>query len=252
MYDTTFVISVKDEDDVPTLIRLTKDSVSENQPIGTMVGILETIDEDANETYVYTLEEDDTGSFFIENDTLKTGKTLNFEERDSIEIRITSRDHAGRMLISTFVIHIMDEDDAPHAIILSPDNRIAENKSKGTVVGKFITLDEDDPDRKNSYFYRFGGVLDGVSGDLFSIKMGSNISELITDSMFTYDAHNNIYRISVRAVDSTDGNKFIVDTLAIEVTEENPNRPTGITLSGTTVEENAAIGTTIGAITTVD
>ena len=251
IFTQEFEIMVKNEDDVPTLIRLTKDSVSENQPIGTRVGILETIDEDENETYVYTLEEDN-GSFRIDNDTLKTGKTLNFEERDSIAIRITSSDHAGRMLISTFVIHIVDEDDAPHAIILSPDNRIGEGLGKGTVVGKFITLDEDDPEMNNSYFYRFLGVLDGVSGDLFSIKMGSNISELITDSMFTYDAHNHIYRIAVRAEDSTDHNKFIVDTLAIEVTKKNLHRPAGITISGTTVAENAAIGTTIGTLETMD
>ena len=246
MYDATFVISVKDEDDVPTSIRLTKDSVSENQPIGTSVGILETIDEDENETYVYTLEEDN-GSFFIENDTLKTGKTLNFEERDSIEIRITSRDHAGRMLISTFVIHIMDEDDAPHAIILSPDNRIAEGLGKGTVVGKFITLDEDDPEMKNQYDY----VLGGQDSDLFSIIQKDNIYQLITDFVFVYDSANNSYRVSITARDFTNSTEFL-DTLAIEVTKENPNPPTGITLSGTTVAENAVIGTTIGTLETMD
>ena len=246
MYDTTFVISVKDEDDVPTLIRLTKDSVSENQPIGTSVGILETIDEDEDETYVYTLEEGN-GSFFIENDTLKTGKTLNFEERDSIEIRITSSDQAGRMLISTFVIHIMDEDDAPHAIILSPDNRIAEKSDTGTVVGEFIILDEDDPEMKNQYAYGLGGQ----NSDLFSIIQKGNIYQLITNSVFVYDSANNSYRVSITARDFTNKTEFL-DTLVIEVTEENPNPPTGITLSDTTVAENAAMGTTIGTLETMD
>ena len=247
IFTQEFEIMVKNEDDVPTLIRLTKDSVSENQPIGTRVGILETIDEDENETYVYTLEEDN-GSFLIDNDTLKTGKRLNFEERDSIEIRITSSDHAGRMLTRTFVIHIMDEDDAPHAIILSPDNRIEEKSGKGTVVGRFITLDEDGPEMKNRYVYR----LVGENENVFKITTQGNVSELITDSVFVYDSvtlENN--SISIRVGDFTNRTEFL-DTLYIEVTEENLNPPTGITLSGTTVAENAAMGTTIGVLTTID
>ena len=251
IYDTTFVISVKDEDDVPTLIRLTKDSVLENQPIGTMVGIFETMDEDEDETYVYTLDTlYDHNSFRIDNDTLKIEKTLNFEEQENYEISITSKDDKNRILTKIFVIHIVDEDDAPHAIILSPDNRIEEKSGEGTVVGKFITLDEDGPEMKNGYVYR----LVGENANVFKITTQGNVSELITDSVFVHDSvtlENNSYRISIRVEDFTNRTEFL-DTLDIEVTEENLNPPTGITLSGTTVAENAAMGTTIGALTTVD
>ena len=64
--------------------------ILENQPIGTVIGTLITIDPDdlaRDSTYIYMVNND---TFTIANDTLKTNRELDFEKKNVYIIQITT------------------------------------------------------------------------------------------------------------------------------------------------------------------
>ena len=63
------------------MLCLSDSIILENQPIGTVIGTLRTIDTDdltRDSTYIYMVNND---TFIIEKDTLKTNRELDFEEK---------------------------------------------------------------------------------------------------------------------------------------------------------------------------
>ena len=81
----------------PTDISLNNSSVAENQPVGTIVGILSTTDADAGQTFSYALVSgtgaDDNASFQIVGNQLRTNAVFNFEARNSYTIRVQTTDN---------------------------------------------------------------------------------------------------------------------------------------------------------------
>ena len=95
---------------------LSDSSVYEEMPAGTPVGKVIMEDEDPSNTYTYTLqgpydpvlEEYDTASFFIENDTLKTLVEFDYSKSDTCYVRITVEDSRGFTLSRGFTIEIVE------------------------------------------------------------------------------------------------------------------------------------------------
>ena len=82
--------------------------ISENQPIGTVIGTLTTIDPDdlaRDSTYIYMVNND---TFRIEKDTLKINRELDFEEKDVYTIQITTNDGKGGIFTKSFGIKVED------------------------------------------------------------------------------------------------------------------------------------------------
>ncbi|MCS6303151.1 MAG: cadherin domain-containing protein, partial [Nitrospira sp.] len=130
--------------------------------------------------------------------------------------------------------------DAPTALALSA-NTVAENAANGTVVG---TVTVTDPDAGDTKTYS----LTDSAGGRFAIDGSTGQITVADGSLLDYE-NTPSHDVTVRVTDS--GGLTYDETFAINLTNVN-EAPTGISLSGNTVEENAANGTMVGTASTMD
>lgn len=132
----------------PTDITLSHLLVDEHQPAGTLVGILSTIDLDTTDVYSYAFAsgEGDTDNdlFIIEDGTLRTDTTFDALTQSVYSVRIETIS-AACTFEKVFTITIVDINDFPSDILLSPDS-IFESMPNGTLVGYLSSVDLDTGD----------------------------------------------------------------------------------------------------------
>jgi methyl coenzyme M reductase gamma subunit len=242
--EQTLQVSVTDVNEAPSAVLLTPDNVPENSPIGTVVGVLSSVDPDAGDTHTYSLVEgegdDDNAAFVIDGDQLKTAAELDYETKNSYLIRVRSTDSGGLSVEQTLVVMVTDVNEAPTAVALSPDS-VPENVEIGTVVGIFTT---DDPDAGDTHQY---SLVDG-DGDDDNAAFLIDGDRLRTATELDYETKNT-YLIRVRSTDS--GGLSVEQMLMVTVTDVN-EAPTAVTLSAHSVPENVEIGTVVGEFSTED
>lgn len=106
-----------EENNSPTDITLSSQSIDENIPLGTVVGILETSDPDVNDNHTYSLVNQsnypDNDGFIIDADSLKTNDLIDYESQISYSIFIRTTDNgAGELFYEEeFIISVNDLDD---------------------------------------------------------------------------------------------------------------------------------------------
>ena len=146
-----------DVNETPKKILLSNKVIKENCPRGTVVGKLSTEDQDANQTFLYTLVDSDNGIFKLDNDRIEVAENnrlclvlggdhckLNYERSQNHTIRVKTTDSGKPPLSyeSDFYIHLTDVNDRPRNLRLS-SNEMPENATKGYIIGKFSCDDED-------------------------------------------------------------------------------------------------------------
>ncbi|KAK7488419.1 hypothetical protein BaRGS_00020393, partial [Batillaria attramentaria] len=137
----SLTINVTDVNEAPYDVRLSSESVSENQPVGQVVGEIRATDPDS-EKVVFSIEEGKT-FFKVEGDnTLTALVTFDHEEVTSVEIVIRATDDQELFTEKQFFIQIDDANDAPSSLTLS-NHVIKETTPPGGEVGSFRTEDED-------------------------------------------------------------------------------------------------------------
>jgi hypothetical protein len=118
---------------------------------------------------------------------------------------------------------------------------VPENQPSGTDVG---TLSRTDPDAGGSATYTLVAGTGSTDNASFSIS-GTTLK---TAASFNYEAKSS-YSIRIRVTDQ--GGLTFEKQFTITVTDVN-EPPTNITLTGSTVAEDAAIGDTVGTLSATD
>lgn len=99
----------------PTNLTLSAASVNENEPVGTLVGVLSTTDQDSGNTFTYSLVSGagstDNASFSISGNQLRTAEEFDFETKASCSIRIRATDQGGLYFEKQFTITVTDVDE---------------------------------------------------------------------------------------------------------------------------------------------
>jgi hypothetical protein len=91
----------------PTTISISSSSVNENQPIGTTVGSLSTIDIDAADSHTYNFCSGADDAYFILNgNLLKTAAIFDYETKPSYSICIRTTDSGNLNTTQTFTIGV--------------------------------------------------------------------------------------------------------------------------------------------------
>ncbi|WP_442507382.1 beta strand repeat-containing protein [Novipirellula sp. SH528] len=142
--------------------------------------------------------------------------------------------------LSTPNIPALPANQAPIDLSLSVTS-VGEGQPIGTTVGAFTT---NDPDVNQSHTYTL--VTGTGSTDNASFTISGN--QLKTAAVFDMDTKSS-YTIRVRTTDPS-GLTF-EKSLVISVTEAN-EAPTAVSLTSSTVAENATVGTAIGTLSTTD
>ncbi|CAN5376158.1 hypothetical protein BH09SUM1_BH09SUM1_02570 [soil metagenome] len=148
----------------PTDIALSNDSIPENTPPGSVVGVLSTIDPDFGDTVTLSLTNNAGGRFSISGTDLIANPSFNYEfDATSYLITVRASD-AGRLAYSEdFTIFITDVNERPTEILIS-NAAVSEHAPNNTEVGVLTTLDED-TSQTHSYI-----LLYDESGGAFQIQ----------------------------------------------------------------------------------
>lgn len=244
VYQESLIISVGGVNELPTDLSLDSTTISENAPIGTLVGLLSTTDPDETDTHVYTLVpgagDADNASFTIVGNQLRVVVLLNFEAKSMCSIRLRTDDGHGGTYEETAVITVLDVNESPTALALAPAT-IAENSPIGTLVGLLSTTDEDTADAHTYMLVPGSGDEDN---GLFTI-VGNQLRVI---ALLNYETQT-ICRIRVRTDDGHGGTYEAA--VFVSVTNVNES-PTDISLSTTFVPENVPIGVFVAYLSAVD
>ena len=191
-------VNVTNVNESPSNIRLSSNSILENQPVGTVLGSFSTDDPDVDDVqFIYTLVSGagsgDNGSFSIVGDTLRTAASFNYEAKNGYSIRVQTADLGGLLYEDAFTITVTNINEQPTNISLS-NNTIPENEPAVTLVG---TLSTTDPDANNVHAYTFVPGTGDDDNALFIIDGDT----LKTVESFDYETKNT-YSILVRSTDA--------------------------------------------------
>lgn len=227
---------------VPSEIDLSMHTLAENSPVPTTVGVLGVTDVNTLDTQTLTLVSGtgstDNSKFSIVGNSLRTAAVLDYETKNSYSIRVRTTDPYGGSFEKVFTISVTNVNETPIDISLS-NSSLGENAGEEAVIG---TLSASDPDADETVSF----LLPSGVGDnsLFNISG----TALQASSSFDFETRNT-YSVTVRVTDA--GGLTFDKAFAISVTNVNES-PTNITLSGSSVAETLAVGTTIGSFSTVD
>jgi len=243
-FSKQFVISISDSNDAPTNVVLSNNTVDENLPNNSFVGMLYSTDADVNNTFSYSLVtgngSTNNANFIIRNDSLLTAGPFNFEAKSSYSIRIRTSDNGLLFFEKQFQILINDANDVPTDITLSA-NEITENRSSRTFIGSLQTSDQD-PSQTFSYSFAAG------SGDTDNLAFVIIGNELRSNRVFNYESKSN-YSIRVQ---SNDGNGGTTEKVFGIIIADSNDAPTNIVLSTQTIAENLPIATKVCDMNTID
>jgi uncharacterized protein YggE len=237
-------ITVTDVNEMPTAIIASRTTVAENEPIGTLVGSLTTVDPDANDAHTYSFASGDgdvdNASFAISGDQLLTSAIFDQATQDTYSIRVQSLDSGGLTLEQVLTITITEANVAPTAVALD-NSSVDENATIGTVVGMLSTTDANATDTHTYTFVTGDGDTDNASFAIVGDELQTTVS-LDFETQATY---------SIR-VQSTDSYGLSVqEMLTITVNDLN-EPPTAVSLSNSSIAEDAVIGTAVGTLSTTD
>ncbi|MDQ3822234.1 MAG: cadherin domain-containing protein [Actinomycetota bacterium] len=195
-FEKQLTITVTNVNEPPTDVNLSNSSVAENQPAGTSVGTLSTVD-DPGSTHTYTLVagagDTDNASFQIDGSTLQTAAVFDFETKSSYSVRIRTDDGGGGTFEKQFAITITNANDAPSDIALSSQS-VDENQPSGTTVGTLNATDQDSGDTHAFTLVSGAGSTDNASFQITG-------STLKTNAVFNFEVKSS-YSIRVRVTDS--------------------------------------------------
>ncbi|NQV33586.1 MAG: endo-1,4-beta-xylanase, partial [Phycisphaeraceae bacterium] len=106
------IVTVADDNEAPTDITLSANTLAENQPVCTVVGTLTTSDPDGTDTHTYSLVsgtgDADNAFFSIDGSTLKTAAILDYETKSSYNIRVETDDGHGGTYDEVFTVTVTD------------------------------------------------------------------------------------------------------------------------------------------------
>ena len=198
--ENTFTINVSNVNHAPSDIVLSNTVIAENMPVATVIATLTSVDADiicCADTHTYTLVAGsgsvDNAKVIVVGNLLKTNQILDFENKNTLEIRLMTTDALGSAtFIKTFTLSITDNNDVPTNIILLGDS-MPELNPIGSFVDTLYTIDQDALD---IHVYSLVSGSGDTDNALFSIISNS----LVTNQVFTFN--NQTYSIRVKTIDN--------------------------------------------------
>ena len=244
VYTKQLTIRIIDANDTPSDLQLSNASVNENRPAGTFVAELITTDQDANNTFTYSLVngvgDADNGNFSVRNDSVFTSVILDLNTQATHTIRVQTNDGNSGTFAKAFTIFVKDVNNVPTDMVLS-NNIIPENTIIGSEVGSFTTTDADAGDGHT--YSLVGGV-----GDTNNMSFSISADKLLTNATFDVNIRST-YSVRIQADDGFGGT--YQEAFTINITNSN-DVPTDISLTPNSFKENLPQSSFIGSFATAD
>ena len=238
------VITVNNVNDAPTALSLSGLTIAEDASIGTVIGALTSTDVDAGDSHTYSLVDgtggDDNAAFAISGSSFATTEALDFETQATYAVRVRTTDAAGATYDEQITITVTNVNEAPTALALSTTS-ISENNTALQAVGSLASTDEDAGD---TFTYSLVAGTGDTDNDAFEISNG----ELLAKESLNFEAKSS-YAVRIKTTDA--GGLSYETQQTITVVDVN-EAPTAITISASSLAENADVGTQIGSFSSTD
>ncbi|ELR70224.1 RTX toxin [Fulvivirga imtechensis AK7] len=242
--DEAFSIDIISVNDAPTDLTLSSASVTEGEPVNTVVGTLSVSDVDVADTHTFTLVvgdgDDDNGSFNIDGNQLVLGAVFDDPISGSLSVRIRANDGNGGSVEEIFTLQLNNVNDAPTDLTLSSAS-VTEGEPVNTVVGTLSVSDDDVADT-----HTFTLVVGDGDDDNGSFNIDGN--QLVLGAVFD-DPISGSLSVRIRANDGNGGSVEEIFTLQLNNVNDDP-----VSISFTSIELTEQTGTdvVIGTFTTAD
>ena len=177
----------------------------------------------------------DNHKFRLLGNRLLVAEPTDFENKQSLSIRVRVTDVGGLSYENSLTIPVQDAPDAPTQILLSK-KEVVENLPIRSVVGTLSAIDQDANER---HFFSLVSPSDQfyISGN-----------QILTNKVLNFEG-TKTYTLKVQVSDK-DKLTYVQD-IVINVTDAN-DLPTGLQLSDYLVEENAPAGTEVATLMASD
>lgn len=229
-----FTIALTNTNDAPTNIAISTGSVNENSAIGTVIGTLSAVDDDAGDAHTYTILSDPDNKFSLVGNTLKVNGLLNTELKAAHDVTIRVSDGTATYT-KVLSIGVADVNETP--VYPSQTFSLAENTTNGTAVGTAAAVDEDG----GSLTY---SITSGNTGNVFAINSSTGAVTVADNSTLNFETATS-YTLSVSATDGTyTGNGFV--TVNVTNVNEAPGTVSDTNATANSVAENIANGALVG------
>lgn len=225
----------------PSSVVVSKLDVLECATVGTVIGKISSTDPDSGFHHTYSLVDNAGGLIGINGTNLILLGKPDFETKPKLTIRIRVSDghSTSCCLEKDFTINVQDCNEAP--LTCGPLlHYVYENAPVYHTVGYIKATD---PDPADTHTYAFL-----TTSSAFAL--GSTTGQITVIGKLSYKTKN-VYYIPTRCTDSGSPSLAIDVTVEIRVLDVN-DCPTEITFDASPVNENTAIGTTIGRFGAVD
>ena len=190
-YVATRRILMKLNNDGPTDLDLDNRIVSEDQRVGTVVGILSCQDDDVNDTHTYSLASGDGGEdndfFATDGNELKTAAVLDYESQHTYSVRIRVTDSGGLFYEEAFIVDVRDVKGDANDNVIVVDMGPVPQGAVGSAFSFAPTVTEGTaPYRWTAAGLPPGLAIDADTGEISGIPtaMGTSaVSATVTDSL---------------------------------------------------------------------
>ncbi len=238
------VLTVANTNDSPTDVAISGLSIDENSSIGAILGTLSSTDVDAGDSFTYSLVSGagatNNDLFSISSGNLVTNSAIDFEATATLSVRVKTADAAGASFEKTFTITVNNVNEAPTALAVS-NLALAENAGANAEIG---SISSSDPDNGDTFSYSLVAGTGDTDNASFDISNG----KLVAKNSFNFESKST-YSLRLKTVDA--GGLSYEEAVAVSVTNVN-EAPTEVSISAASIDENSAIGTVIGVLSTTD
>lgn len=245
-FETPLAITVNDRNDAPSAIDLSAVTIQEGVDAGSIVGVLSATDEDLPAqaiTFSLVDEYGDNDAFTItDGDQLAINQSPDYEIQSSYAIEVRATDPLGGTFDQTFTIEVQNVGEAPTDILLSSAS-VDENVPANTVIGSLSVLGSGQGQTFTYSLVTGDGDTDNAA---FTID-GSSLKINASPNFEVKDA----YSVRVRAADCEDDSLAFEKEWTITVNDLN-EAPVALSLSATSIDENAPAESIVGTFTATD
>ncbi len=240
------VITINDVNDGPIILTDSL-SVNENAANGSVVGLIETLDQDANQTLTYTLIHDSTGAFALDSSTgelsVANGSYLNYEMSREGYILVSVFDSGSPSMsyIRQIAININDVNEAP--TLFAQPMTVDENPFSQSFVGVVFATE---PDANQAVTFAItGSTLPGA----FTIDPTAGAILVDNAALLDYEAVQSV-TLTVTATDT--GSPAASSSIPVTISLVDKNEAPTMANQSFSINENSANGTVVGTVAAFD
>ncbi|XP_033123556.1 protocadherin Fat 4-like [Anneissia japonica] len=230
-------IDVIDINEAPTDIIAQSDySIKENQPEGSVVTRLQSLDQDQDD--VVRLSVIDNNFFHVSGNQLVASMMLNYEAAHQHVVTLLAEDRSGLTFTKDVIIDVLNQNDPPTEVKLPLGSSVPEHCPQGTLVGQLATTDQD-VHQNHTYRIQYqnpAGVLVLVNNSYLVVAEGMAVDyesmpvvEIIV-VVFDYELETSLSHVQNLRIPVLDINEPPL-AISLDSLEVNENSPRGTWIS---------------------